>query len=34
MQPARASQHEDIYWALGGMGNGAPGNVLNLVDKL
>jgi hypothetical protein len=34
MQPARASQYKDIYWALGGTGNGALGNVLNLVDKL
>ena len=29
MQPARASQYKDIYWALGGIGNGALGNVLN-----
>ena len=30
----RASQYRDSYWALGGMGNGALGDVSNLVDKL
>src|SRR5271166_1308575 len=32
MQPARASEYKDIYWALGGIGNGALGNVLNLTN--